>query len=92
MSSHQPTCWRGVTDEQLTLPTPCEKLPLDELVAHIGGLAMAFSAAARKDLGPLTDTPPTDGAAAGRGLADPLPGATRRSWPPRGRTPMHGRA
>ena len=53
----------NVTDDQLTASTPCEKLPVDELVAHIGGLALAFTAAARKDFGPLTDTPPTfDGA------------------------------
>jgi uncharacterized protein (TIGR03086 family) len=52
----------GVTDEQLGLPTPCEKLRLDELIAHIGGLALAFAAAAGKEFGPLTDTPPTDGA------------------------------
>lgn len=38
---------------------PCEKLPVDDLVAHVGGLALAFTAAARKDFGPLTDTPPT---------------------------------
>jgi len=49
----------NVSDDQLTAPTPCEKLPVDELVAHIGGLASAFTAAARKDFGPLTDTPPT---------------------------------
>ena len=52
----------GVTDEQLTAPTPCENLRLDELVAHIGGLALAFAAAGRKEFGPLTDTPPTFGA------------------------------
>jgi uncharacterized protein (TIGR03086 family) len=52
----------NVTDEQLTGPTPCEKMRLDELVAHVGGLALAFSAAARKDFGPLTDTPPKEGA------------------------------
>jgi len=51
-----------VTDEQLAQQTPCEKLRLDELVAHIGMLALAFSAAAGKEFGPLTDTPPTDGA------------------------------
>ena len=51
-----------VTDEQLALPTPCEKLRLDELLAHVGGLASAFTAAGRKDFGPLTDTPPADGA------------------------------
>ena len=52
----------AVTDQQLTLPTPCEKLRLDELVAHVGVLASAFTAAAGKDFGPMTDTPPTDGA------------------------------
>jgi uncharacterized protein (TIGR03086 family) len=52
----------GVTDDQLALPTPCVKLRLDELIAHVGGLAMAFTAAAGKDFGPLTDTPPVDGA------------------------------
>ena len=63
-----PACQRtadvlaDVTDQQLTLPTPCEKLRLDELVAHVGMLASAFTAAAGKDFGPLTDTPPTDGA------------------------------
>jgi uncharacterized protein (TIGR03086 family) len=53
----------GVTDEQLSLRTPCENLRLDGLIAHIGGLAMAFTAAAGKEFGPLTDTPPTEGAA-----------------------------
>ncbi len=52
-----------VSDEQLELRTPCEKMRVDELVAHIGGLALAFTAAAGKDFGPLTDTPPTDSAA-----------------------------
>jgi uncharacterized protein (TIGR03086 family) len=51
-----------VTDDQLAKQTPCEKMRLDELVAHIGMLALAFAAAAGKDFGPLTDTPPTDGA------------------------------
>ena len=43
-------------------PTPCEKLSLSDLVAHVGGLALAFTAAARKDFGELTDTPPVEGA------------------------------
>jgi uncharacterized protein (TIGR03086 family) len=51
-----------VTDEQLSAPTPCENLRLRDLVAHIGGLARAFTAAARKDFGELTDTPPVEGA------------------------------
>ena len=53
-----------VTDDQLSAATPCEDMRLDELLAHIGGLSMAFTAAARKDFGPLTDTPPQVGAQA----------------------------
>lgn len=52
----------NVSDDQLTAPTPCENLRLDELIAHVGVLAHAFTAAARKDFGPMTDTPPADGA------------------------------
>jgi uncharacterized protein (TIGR03086 family) len=51
-----------VTDEQLSAPTPCEKLRLRDLVAHVGGLALAFTAAGRKEFGELTDTPPVEGA------------------------------
>jgi uncharacterized protein (TIGR03086 family) len=51
-----------VTDEQLSAPTPCENLRLRDLVAHIGVLARAFTAAARKDFGEPTDTPPVEGA------------------------------
>lgn len=51
----------NVRDDQLDAPTPCAEMPLRALVAHVGGLAVAFAAAARKDLGPLTDTPPEEG-------------------------------
>jgi uncharacterized protein (TIGR03086 family) len=51
-----------VNDDQLAAATPCEKMRLDALMAHIGGLALAFAAAARKDFGELTDTPPVDAA------------------------------
>ncbi|TPG29715.1 TIGR03086 family metal-binding protein [Mycolicibacterium hodleri] len=51
----------AVTEDQLDRSTPCEKLALRELVAHVGGLGVAFAAAARKDLGDLTDSPPADG-------------------------------
>lgn len=51
-----------VDDAQLTAATPCEKYQLGDLVDHIGRLAVAFAAAARKDLGPLTNqTPSGDG-------------------------------
>jgi uncharacterized protein (TIGR03086 family) len=51
----------AVTDEQLSAPTPCEELRVDELVVHVGGLALAFAAAGRKEFGPLTDTQPSFG-------------------------------
>ncbi|MGZ8801946.1 MAG: TIGR03086 family metal-binding protein, partial [Mycobacterium sp.] len=51
----------NVRDDQLDAPTPCAGMSLRELVAHIGGLAQTFAAAARKDFGPLTDTPPEQG-------------------------------
>lgn len=48
----------AVTDDALDAPTPCSEMPLWALAAHIGGLAQAFRAAADKEFGPLTDTPP----------------------------------
>jgi uncharacterized protein (TIGR03086 family) len=42
----------SVTDDQLTNPTPCDKYTVGDLVEHIGGLAMAFTDAARKRVGP----------------------------------------
>ncbi len=51
----------NVTDEQLNGLTPCQKLSLRDLVSHVGGLALAFTAAARKEFGELTDTPPVEG-------------------------------
>ncbi|CAN5400819.1 TIGR03086 family metal-binding protein [soil metagenome] len=49
-----------VRDDQLAAATPCENLSVAELVAHVGSLGVAFAAAARKDFGDLTDTPPGD--------------------------------
>ncbi len=65
-----------VDDEQLNAPTPCENLKLRGLLAHIGELALAFSAAARKDFGEWTDSPP--GANGG-----PLDDDWRTSYPAR---------
>lgn len=50
-----------LTDEQLDARTPCERMTSSQLVAHVGGLGVAFAAAARKDFGALTDSPPGDG-------------------------------
>jgi uncharacterized protein (TIGR03086 family) len=40
---------RGVRDDQLGHPTPCPAYSVGDLVDHIGGLAIAFTSAARKD-------------------------------------------
>ncbi|MGW2699720.1 TIGR03086 family metal-binding protein [Streptomyces sp. NPDC001340] len=48
----------SVTDDQLSGPTPCPDLAVRNLLGHLLGLSVAFRDAARKDLGPNTDTPP----------------------------------
>ncbi len=44
----------GVRDEQLTAPTPCPEATLGDLLDHVDGLSLAFTAAATK-------TPPHGG-------------------------------
>ncbi|MDQ6522976.1 TIGR03086 family metal-binding protein [Nocardioides sp. LHD-245] len=39
----------SVGDDQLTLPTPCSAYSVGDLVDHVGGLALAFAGAARKE-------------------------------------------
>ncbi|MGI5374480.1 TIGR03086 family metal-binding protein [Streptomyces sp. CA-251387] len=48
----------GVTDDQLSAPTPCPGMAVRNLLGHLLGLAVAFRDAGRKDLGPTTDTDP----------------------------------
>lgn len=45
----------SVTDEQLSLPTPCTEYTVGDLVEHVGGLAIAFTGAARKQAVPGAD-------------------------------------
>ncbi|MET8751950.1 TIGR03086 family metal-binding protein [Streptomyces sp. NPDC004667] len=52
----------GVPDTGLGDRTPCPAYTVGDLLGHLAGLAVAFRDAARKDLGPTTDTAP--GAAA----------------------------
>jgi uncharacterized protein (TIGR03086 family) len=47
----------AVPDEMLAWATPCPAYRLGDLIDHVGGLALAFTAAAAKDRGPLTGTP-----------------------------------
>ncbi|MFF5705278.1 TIGR03086 family metal-binding protein [Streptomyces sp. NPDC012794] len=48
----------GVPEARLTGPTPCPGYAVRDLLGHLAGLTVAFRDAARKDLGPTTDTPP----------------------------------
>jgi uncharacterized protein (TIGR03083 family) len=41
-----------VGDDELGKPTPCPSYTLGDLIEHVGGLALAFTAAANKDSGP----------------------------------------
>lgn len=50
---------RGVPDELLDAPTPCPAYALGDLLEHLGGLTLAFTAAARKDLGDATSQGPS---------------------------------
>ncbi|MBI5338497.1 MAG: TIGR03086 family protein [Mycolicibacterium rufum] len=48
----------NVGDEHLPGRTPCADMSVAALVSHLGGLAAAFTAAADKQYGELTDNPP----------------------------------
>jgi uncharacterized protein (TIGR03086 family) len=49
---------QGITDDQLTAPTPCDGSTVADLLDHLHGLTQAFRAAATKELGAMTSTPP----------------------------------
>ena len=50
-----------VPDDALDAPTPCAGMTVGELVGHVIGFAEVFTLSARKDLGPMTATPPQPG-------------------------------
>ena len=52
-----------VADGQLTAPTPCDEYTLGDLIDHVSGLSQAFTAAARKELGPGSSQGPSGDAA-----------------------------
>ncbi|MEZ5151026.1 TIGR03086 family metal-binding protein [Rhodococcus zopfii] len=53
----------GIRDDQLTARTPCRDATLGDLLDHVGGLCVAFTAAATKELGETTARPPAPSAA-----------------------------
>jgi len=53
----------GVSDDQLAGPTPCPAYTLGDLIDHVGGLALAFNAAGRKEFGTHTEGAPSGDAA-----------------------------
>jgi uncharacterized protein (TIGR03086 family) len=53
----------NVADEDLPRPTPCPAYALGDLIEHVGGMAIAFMAAARKERDTRTDEPPPGDAA-----------------------------
>jgi uncharacterized protein (TIGR03086 family) len=60
----------GVRDDQLAGPTPCPDWTVADLVDHIAGLTVAFTAAARKTELPDGGGPHADGANLGDGWRD----------------------
>jgi uncharacterized protein (TIGR03086 family) len=52
-----------VGDDELDKPTPCPSYALGDLIEHVGGLALAFTAAANKDGGRYADMQPSGDAA-----------------------------
>ena len=47
-----------VPDDALAAPTPCSQYSVGDLLDHIGGLTVAFTRAAKKDLGEVGSPPP----------------------------------
>jgi uncharacterized protein (TIGR03086 family) len=66
---------RGVRPDQLSLPTPCPDYTVADLLDHVGGLTLAFTAAARKEPLPGDGGPTADG--------DQLPDGWRELFPAR---------
>jgi len=65
---------RGVGDDQLTGPTPCPAYSVADLVDHLGGLSLAFIAAAHKEKPPGDGVPDVDGSRLEDGWRDLVAG------------------
>jgi len=73
-----------VSDDELGKPTPCPAYTLGDLIDHVGGMALAFTAAARKERSALTEqTPSGDASRLGDDWRTRIPGdllELARAW------------
>lgn len=49
----------NIGEEQLALPTPCDRVNVADMLTHVHGLVIAFRDAAGKVSGPTTSAPPS---------------------------------
>jgi len=64
----------GLTDDQLARPTPCPDYTLGDLIEHVGGLSLAFTAAATKTFGDESSQGPAgDASRLGDGWRERIP-------------------
>jgi uncharacterized protein (TIGR03086 family) len=64
----------GVRDDQLTAPTPCSKTTLGDLLDHVDGLSLAFTAAALKSPEGGSQGPSADASRLGADWRTRIPG------------------
>ena len=64
----------GISDEQLAAPTPCRGVMVADLLDHVDGLSVAFTAAAAKDPDGGTQAPSADGSRLGTEWRTRIPG------------------
>lgn len=64
----------GIGDHQLGAPTPCAGVTVADLLDHVDGLALAFTAAAAKDLAAGGRPPSADGSRLGTDWRARIPG------------------
>ena len=63
-----------VGDDELGKPTPCPAYTLGDLIEHVGGLALAFTAAANKERSQYVEqNPPGDAARLGGDWRERIP-------------------
>jgi uncharacterized protein (TIGR03086 family) len=64
----------GIRDDQLGAPTPCRGVTVADLLDHVDGLSLAFTAAAAKDLDAGRRPASADGSRLGAGWRTRIPG------------------